>query len=129
MDRDSAVQAGAVAGGRTGVVADPAADRWQRIVGDELAPRLLVAACLRMSQPRLDVLPGRAASVARRQQVNIDRPTAADRPGQGPVVQQVNERRQVARSPSRLSRVHLKPLLSSIKAGPLSNLSCDYVRR
>ena len=54
-------------------------DRGQRIVGDELAPRLLVAAGLRVRQPRLDVLAGRAARVARRQQIDVDRAALPDR--------------------------------------------------
>ena len=44
VDRDGAVELGAVADALARVVADAPVDRGQRIVGDQLAPRLLVAA-------------------------------------------------------------------------------------
>ena len=79
VDRDRAVEVGAVADGLARVVADPSVDRRQWIVGDELAPRQLVIAGLGVRQPGLDVLAGGAAGVARRQQVDVDRPALADR--------------------------------------------------
>ena len=95
VDRDGAVEAGAVADALARVVADPPVDRGQRVVGDELAPRLLVPAGLRVRQPGLDVLAGRAAGVARRQQVDVDGTALADRAGVGAPVQQVRQRRDV----------------------------------
>ena len=95
MDRNGAVQLGPVAGGLAGVVADPPVDRGQRVVGDKLPPGLLVLAGLRMGQPRLDVLPGRAAGVARGQQVQVDRPPLAHRPGPRLSVCQVRQRRHI----------------------------------
>ena len=95
VDRDGAVQLGPVADGFAGVVADPPVDRGQRVVGDKLPPGLLVLACLRMGQPRLDVLPGRAAGVARGQQVQVDRPPLAHRPGPPLPVRQVGQRRHI----------------------------------
>jgi hypothetical protein len=66
VDRDRAVEVGAVADALARVVADAPVDRRERVVGDQLPPRLLVVARLGVGQPRLDVLPGRAARVARR---------------------------------------------------------------
>jgi hypothetical protein len=61
---------------------------------------------LGVRQPRLDVLPGRAASVARRQQVDVDGTLLADRAGAGPPVQQIWQRRNV---PSLWSQGHISP--------------------
>ena len=90
-------RSGAVADALARVVADPPVDRRQRIVGDELAPRLLVSARLGVRQPRLDVLAGRAAGVARRQQVDVDGAALANRARAGTPVQQVGQRRHVPR--------------------------------
>jgi hypothetical protein len=54
-------------------------DSRQGIVRNQLAPSLLVSACLGVREPSLDVLAGRAAGVARRQQVDVDRPAFAHR--------------------------------------------------
>ena len=95
VDRDGAVEIGAVADALARVVADPPVDRGQRIVGDELTPRLLVPARLSVREPGLDVLAGRAAGVARRQQVDVDGSALPDRAGVGAPVQQVRQRRDV----------------------------------
>ena len=79
MDRDGAVEVGAVADALARVVADPPVDRGQRIVRDELTPGLLVPARLGMRQPGLDVLARRAARIARRQQIDVDRSALSDR--------------------------------------------------
>ena len=57
VNRDGAVEAGAVADALARVIADPPVDRRHRIVGNQLPPRLLMTAGLRVRQPRLDVLP------------------------------------------------------------------------
>ena len=93
VNRDGAVQAGPVADALARVVADPAVDRRHRIVRGQLPPRSLVVTGLGVRQPGLDVLPGRAAGVARRQQVDVDGALLADRPGAGPPVQQIRQRR------------------------------------
>jgi len=97
VDGDRAVQAGPVADALAGVVADPPVDRGQRVVGDKLPPGLLVPAGLRMRQPRLDVLPGRAPGVARGQQIDVDGALLAHRPGPPAPVQQVRQRRHIRR--------------------------------
>ena len=79
MDRDGAVELGSVARAFAWVVTDPAVDRGQRVVCDELAPRLLVPSRSRMGEPGLDVLAGRAACVTRRQQVQVDGSAGPDR--------------------------------------------------
>ena len=117
MDRDGAVEIGAVADALARVVADPPVDRGQRIVGDELTPRLLVPARLGVREPGLDVLAGRAAGIARRQQIDVDGSALADRAGVGPSVQQVRQRRDVPHrvahaSPS--SRTTIAPRLTPL---------------
>ena len=72
VDRNGAVELGAVADALARVVTDPTVDRRQRIVRDELTPCLLMPARLRVRQPGLDVLAGGAAGVARRKQVDVD---------------------------------------------------------
>src|SRR5262249_37672008 len=96
VDRDCAVELGAVAGALARVVADAPVDRGERVVRDELPPGLLVPALLREPEPGLDVLAGRAARVARRQQVGVDRPPVAHRTGAGAAVLQVGQRCDVA---------------------------------
>ncbi len=66
VDRNRAVELGAIAHGLTGVVTDPAMDRRERIVDDERPPSLLVTAGLDVLQPGLDVLPSGTARVAGR---------------------------------------------------------------
>ena len=95
VDRHGAVQIGPVAHALAGVVADPPVDGRQRVVPHQFAPRLLVPAGLHVRQPGLDVLPGRATGVARRQQIQVDRPVGADRTGTGPSVEQIGQRRDV----------------------------------
>src|SRR5215472_5068220 len=95
VNRDGAVQTGPVADALTGVVADPPVDRGQRIVGDKLPPGLLMPAGLGVRQPGLDVLPGRAARVARWQQVEVHGTALPHRPGSPAPVQQVGQRRHV----------------------------------
>ena len=95
VNRHRAVEAGPVADALARVVADPAVDRRHRIVADQLPPRPFVIARLGVGQPGLDVLPGRAARVARRQQVDVDRALLADRSRAGPAVQQIRQRRDV----------------------------------
>ena len=85
VDADRGVELGAVARRLARVVADPAHDRRERVVGDEPPPRRLVAAVLGRVQPALDLLAGRAGVVARREPVDVDRTLAA--PGAGVVGQ------------------------------------------
>jgi hypothetical protein len=54
--------------------------------------RLLVVAHLGVRQPGLDVLAGRAAGVARRQEVHVNRPLLAHRTAAGALVQQIRQR-------------------------------------
>jgi hypothetical protein len=63
VDRDALSRFGAVADALARVVTDRPWIAGQRVVGDELAPRLLVAAGRRVREPGLDVLPGRAAAL------------------------------------------------------------------
>ena len=95
VNRHRAVEAGAVADALARVVADPAVDRRHRIVADQLPPRPFVVACLGVGQPGLDVLPGRAARIARWQQVDVDGTLLAHRARAGPAVQQIRQRRNV----------------------------------
>src|SRR5262249_54317258 len=92
VNRPGGASPGPVADALAGVVADPAVDRGQRVVGDELPPRLLVPARLGVRQPGLDVLAGRAARVAGRQQVDVDGTALAHRPGPPAPVQQIGQR-------------------------------------
>jgi hypothetical protein len=95
MDRHRAVHERPVADALTRVVADPAVNRRERVVGDELPPRLLVIPCLHVRQPRLDVLPSRTARVARRQQVDVQRLAFALRPSTRMPVQQIRQPRHI----------------------------------
>jgi hypothetical protein len=81
VDADGLVDLGAVTGGLAGVVADPAHDRRERVVLDDLPPGRLVGPLLGVEQPLLDVLTGRAGLVARGQQVDVDRPLGAPTAG------------------------------------------------
>ena len=89
VDRDGAVQAGAVAAGLAGVVTDATVDRRERVVGDEDPPGLLMLADLHLGEVSLNVLAGRARVVAGRQQVDVHGALAADRARARATVQQV----------------------------------------
>ena len=80
VDADAAVKVCAIAARLARVIADASVNGRERVVADQRFPRLLEAARLRMREPRLDVLAGRARVIARRQQIHIHRVTAADRP-------------------------------------------------
>ena len=95
MDGDGAVELGPVAAGLARVVADPAVDRRQRVVPDQLPPGLLVPAGLQVREPGLDVLAGGTGGVARRKQVDVDRTGLPGRTGTGGAVQEVRQRREV----------------------------------
>ena len=88
---------GAVADGFTRVITHPSVDRGEWIVRNKLTPGLLVPAGGRMGKPGLDVLPGRATGIAGRQQIDVDGPVLADRPGPGPPMQQVCKGRDILR--------------------------------
>ena len=96
MDRHRSVELGPVADALARVVADPAVDRGQRVVGDEFAPRLLVPSRSRMREPGLDVLPGGAARIARRQQVHVHRAASPNGAGPRGAVEQIGQRCDVA---------------------------------
>jgi hypothetical protein len=81
VDPHRAVELGAVAGALTGVVTDPAVNRGEGVLERQQPPGALVIAGLDVSEPALDVLAGRAGTVARWQQIDIHRPLGADRPG------------------------------------------------
>jgi hypothetical protein len=51
--------------------------------------------CLGVGQPGLNILTGRAARIARWQQVDVDRTLLAHRSRAGPAVQQIRQRRNV----------------------------------
>ncbi len=91
VNRDRAVQVGAVADALARVVADPPVDGRHRVVGGQLAPGLFMMAHFGVRQPGLNVLPGRASGIARRQQVQIDGPLLPNGPGAGASVQQVGQ--------------------------------------
>jgi hypothetical protein len=79
MDTDSAVRECAIAHVFTGVIADAAVDRGQRIIPHEFTPGALEVAGLRQRQPRLDVLASRAGVIAGRQKIDVLGPLAAQR--------------------------------------------------
>ena len=81
IDAHGLVHLRAVAGPFAGVVADAAHGGRERVVLDELAPGLLVVARFGMEQPGLDVFPGRALMVARRQAVDVNGSGVAPRAG------------------------------------------------
>ena len=81
VDRHRAVELLAVAARLARVVADPAVDRGERVVGGQLPPGVLVLADPSVREPGLDVLAGRTGVVARRQQVDVDRALRAYRTG------------------------------------------------
>ena len=81
VDGDRAIHLPPVAGVLAGVVAHAPVDRREGVVPGQLPPRLLVPAGLGQGEPRLDVLPGRAALVAGREEVDVHRPLGAHRSG------------------------------------------------
>ena len=83
VDPDRLVDLRPVAGRLAGVETDPTADRGERVVLDEGTPRRLVLPGLRVVEPALDVLAGRAGVVAGRQAVDVD--GSLDAPGTGVV--------------------------------------------
>ena len=97
VDADRAVELRAVAAVLAGMVADPAVHRRQRVVGGEDPPRLLEAPALRRAEPGLDVLAGGAGVIARRQEVDVDRPLRPERPGP-PLVREVRRAGEVGRA-------------------------------
>jgi hypothetical protein len=97
VDRDRAVEFGAIAPALAGVITDPTVDRRKRIVGDERTPRLLMVAGLDMSQPGLDVLTGRTGGVARREKVDVDGTATPNGSGPGAPVRQIRQRRDISR--------------------------------
>ena len=96
VDRHGLVELGAVADALAGVVADPPVDRGQRVVVGQLAPGFLGTACLDEREPGLDVLTGRTARVAGRQQVDVHRSLRAHRPGAQPALAERRGRSEVA---------------------------------
>ena len=97
VDRDGAVELRAVAAGLARVVAHPAVDRRKRVVVDEHAPRLLVLSRLHLREPFLDVLPGRARRIARRQEIHVHRALRPNRPRARASVREVWQRSDVPR--------------------------------
>jgi hypothetical protein len=126
MDRDRAVELGAIADALARVVADAAVDRRQRVVRDELAPGVLVPAGLHVREPGLDVLARRAAGVARRQQVDVDGPALAHRPRARVPVQQIGERSDVPCGTRHASHAH--PARAASSADRRRRAAGNYVR-
>jgi len=79
VNAHGAVQMLAVAARFAGVVAHAPVNGGERIVADQHFPRILEAACLRMVEPALDVLAGRAGVIAGRQQIHVHGVTRAHR--------------------------------------------------
>jgi len=80
VDADRPVEAVAVAAALARVIADPAVDRRQRVVLNNLLPGLAEPAGLGVGEPCLDVLARRAGVVTRRQEVDVHRPASPERP-------------------------------------------------
>ena len=93
VDPDRAVELGPVAGALPRVIADPAVDGRHRVVGGQPPPGPLMLAST--GQPGLDVLPGQAASVTRREQVPVDGPARPHRAGQCSIMERVRQRREI----------------------------------
>ena len=81
VDAHGLVELAAVAGRLARVVADPPHDRGERVVLHQHAPGGLVVALLRVVEPALDVLAGRAGVVARRQPAQVVGALGAPRAG------------------------------------------------
>jgi hypothetical protein len=96
VNRYGAVEIGSVADALARVIADPAVDRRHRIVADQLPPRPFMVPCLGVGQPGLNVLPGRAARIARWQQVDVDRSLLAHGADPGTPVQQIRQGRHIS---------------------------------
>jgi hypothetical protein len=97
VDRHRAGQLRSVAHALARVIADPAVNRSQRVVSNQLPPGPFGIAGLQVRQPSLDVLTGRAAGVARRQQIDVHRAMLPNRPSSGETVHEIRQRRDVAR--------------------------------
>ena len=97
MNRHRAVEMGTVADGFTRVITHPPVDRRKRIIRNKLTPSLLVPAGGRMGKPGLNVFPGRATGITGRQQIDVNGPALAHRPGPGPPMQQVRKGRDILR--------------------------------
>jgi len=93
VDPDRAVELGPVAGALARVIADPAVDGRHRVVGGQPPPGPLMLAST--GQPGLDVLPGQAASVTRREQVPVDGPARPHRAGPCSIMERVRQRREI----------------------------------
>ncbi len=85
MYRNRRVELRAVTKVFAGVIADASVGRRQRIVFDDLTPRLLKSILLHQRQPRLNVLAGGTGVVAGRQQIHVARAPGALDPGKSPV--------------------------------------------
>ena len=97
VDRDGAVEARR--GCRRSRTGGSRRGRGSRAAGCPRRAARHACSCrpgLRVREPGLDVLAGRAAGVARRQQVDVDGPALAHGPGVGAAVQQVGQRRHIA---------------------------------
>ena len=95
MNRYGAVEFRPVACGFAGVIADTSVDRREGVVGRQLEPGIMVAPGLGVSQPRLDVLSGRTARVARWEQVDIDRLALPRGPGIGTLMDEIRQWRDI----------------------------------
>ncbi len=126
MDRDRAVELGAVAHALARVVADSPVDRRERVVGRQHAPRQLVLGGLDVRHPALDVLAGRAAGIARRQQIDVHRPRLTHRPGSGAPMLQIRYGRDVR---SRAGRSRRGPALRSLKRSRLTSHDVQSLSR
>ena len=78
VDADRLVDVLAVAGVLARVIADAAVHGRHRVVADDDLPGLAVAAGLRLGEPGLHVLAGRAGVVAGRQAVDVERALRPD---------------------------------------------------
>ena len=90
--------------------------------------RPLVATRLRVRQPRLDVLAGRAAGVAGRQQVDVDGPTLAHRAGARVHVHEIRERRQVSLRAGHTATVPSRVSISRASGGPRGRARSRAIR-
>ena len=95
VNRQRAVELGAVAHALTRVVADPSVDRGERVLGGQQPPRLLVLAGLDVRHPALDVLARGAARIAGWEQIDVHRSLVADGPGPRLPVGQVGQPRDI----------------------------------
>ena len=80
VNADGTVEILAITARFARVIADPAMHARQWVVPNERLPGLSKLGGLGEPQPGLDVLAGRAGDIARRQQIDIDRPLGPHRP-------------------------------------------------